>query len=105
MPGSPITLASPILCSHGGQVSAVANPRVTSLGQPTVLFPAPFVIGGCAMPPPPAGNGPCLTAPTVLPSTRVLSNAQPLALVNSPPLCAPTGTPLIVTVGARAVVT
>jgi hypothetical protein len=105
MPGSPVTLAAPIVCSHGGQVSSVANPRVTSMGQSTVLLTVPFQIVGCAMPPPPSGNGPCLTAPTVLPSTRVFSNAQPLAVVSSPPLCVPTGTPLLLTIGTRVVIT
>jgi hypothetical protein len=105
MPGSPVTLAAPIVCAHGGQVAATPNPRVTVLGQPTVFLTVPFQIVGCAMPPPPSGNGPCLTAPTVLPSARVQSNGQPLALVAVPPLCVPTGTPLTLTVGARVIMT
>jgi hypothetical protein len=86
-----------VLCSHGGQAQpTVPNPRVTVSGQPTVTMAAPYAIAGCALPPPTAGNGPCVTAQWITAATRVTSNGQPLLLLDSQAICAPTGTPLII---------
>jgi hypothetical protein len=63
---------------------------------PTVTIAAPYVVAGCAMPPPPSGNGPCVTAQFVSSATRVFSNGQPLLLLDSQAICAPTGTPLMI---------
>jgi hypothetical protein len=88
-----------VLCSHGGQASAtVPNPRVVVSGQPTVAQSTPYVVAACAMPPPPGGNGPCVTAQFTTGSIRVLSVGQPLLLIDSLSIAAPTGTPLIPTV-------
>ena len=85
------------MCSHAGQAQpTVPNPRVTVSGMPTVTLSAPYVVAGCTFPPPPAGNGPCLTAQFVTSAVRVTSNGQPLLLLDSQAICAPTGTPLIV---------
>jgi len=54
------------------------------------------VIAGCAMPPPPVANGPCLTAQWLIGSTRVFAEGVPLLLLDSQALCTPTGTPLII---------
>ena len=43
-------------------------------------LPAPYVVAGCALPPPPAGNGPCVTAQWVTGATRVLANGVPVLL-------------------------
>jgi hypothetical protein len=67
-------------------------------GTPTVTLAAPYVVAGCALPPPPAANGPCVTAQFVTAATRVTSNGQPLLLLDSQAICAPTGTPLIIVV-------
>jgi hypothetical protein len=72
----------------------VVNPRVTVNGMPTVLQTAPYTVAGCALPPPPAANGPCVTAQYVTGSVRVLSNGMPLLLLDSQAICVPTGTPL-----------
>jgi hypothetical protein len=86
-----------VLCSHGGQAQATApNPRVTVSAQPSVTMAAPWVVAGCALPPPPAANGPCVTGQFVTAATRVTSNGQPLLLLDSMAICAPTGTPLLV---------
>jgi hypothetical protein len=85
-----------VLCSHGGQAQpTVPNPRVTVLGMPTIPLSGPYVVAGCAMPPPPAGNGPCVTAQFMMGSVRVLSNGLPLLLFDSQAICMPTGTPTI----------
>jgi hypothetical protein len=87
------------LCSHGGQAQPTApNPRVLVSGQPTVTLAAPYVVAGCALPPPPGANGPCVTAQWLVGTTRVLSNGQPLIVQSSQAICAPTGTPLIIAV-------
>ncbi len=99
MPGFLLTVSSVVLCSHGGKAQPTApNPRVKVMGQPTVLQPTPWVVAGCAFPPPIAGNGPCVTAQWILASQRVKSSGMPLLLQDSQAICAPTGTPVIVTV-------
>jgi len=88
-----------VLCAHGGQAQpTVPNPRVLVSGQPTVTIASPYVVAGCALPPPPAANGPCVTGQFVTCATRVFSNGQPLLLLDSQAVCVPTGTPLLVTV-------
>jgi hypothetical protein len=99
MPGFLLHLGATVLCAHAGQATpTVVNPRVTVSGQPTVTLAAPYVVAGCALPPPPAANGPCVTAQFVSAATRITSNGQPLLLLDSQAICAPTGTPLLVTV-------
>ncbi len=97
MPGFIIHVGASVLCSHGGQAQATApNPRVMVSGQPSVTLAAPWLVAGCALPPPPAANGPCITAQFVTAATRVTSNGQPLLLFDSQAICAPTGTPLLI---------
>lgn len=99
MPGFLLHVGATVLCSHGGQAQpTVPNPRVTVSGQPTVTFAAPYVVAGCTLPPPPAANGPCVTAQWVTAATRITSNGQPLLLLDSQAICAPTGTPLLIVV-------
>lgn len=99
MPGFLLHVGATVLCSHGGQAQpTVPNARVTVSGQPTVTIACPYVIVGCTFPPPPAANGPCVSAQWITGATRVTSNGQPLLLLDSQALCAPTGTPLIITV-------
>ncbi len=87
------------MCAHGGQAQPTApNPRVTVSGQPIVTMPAPYIVAGCAFPPPPAANGPCVSAQWVTAATRVTSNGQPVLLLDSQAICAPTGTPLLIVV-------
>ena len=97
MPGFLIHVGANVLCSHGGQAQPTApNPRVALSGQPSVTMPAPWLVAGCALPPPPAANGPCVSAQFVTSATRVTSNGQPLLLLDSQAICAPTGTPLLI---------
>ena len=87
------------MCSHGGQATpTVPNPRVVVSGQPTTLLSSPYVVAGCALQPPPVANGPCVTGQFVSGTTRVLSNGQPLLVLSSQAVCAPSGTPLIIAV-------
>lgn len=97
MPGFILHVGATVLCAHAGQAQpTVPNPRVTVSGQPSVTMAAPWLIAGCTLPPPPAANGPCVSAQFVTAATRVTSNGQPLLLQDSQAICAPTGTPLSV---------
>lgn len=97
MPGFLLHVGATVLCSHAGQAQAtVPNPGVTVSGQPTVTMTAPYVVAGCTLPPPPAANGPCVTAQWTTAATRITSNGQPLLLLDSQAICAPTGTPLMI---------
>jgi hypothetical protein len=97
MPGFLLHVGAQVLCAHAGQATPTApNPRVVVSGQPTVLMTAPYVVAGCTFPPPPAANGPCVTAQWVSGSTRVTSNGQPLLVLSSQAVCAPTGTPVMI---------
>lgn len=99
MPGPLLHVGATVLCAHAGQAQpTAANPRVSVLGQPTVTLSTPYVVAGCTLPPPTAGNGPCVTATWVTAATRVTSSGQPLLLMDSQAVCAPTGTPLTPTV-------
>jgi len=99
MPGFLLHAGATVLCSHAGQAQpTVVNPRVLVNGQPTVTVASPYVVAGCALPPPPAANGPCVTAQFVTAATRLTSNGQPLLLLDSQAICVPTGTPLMILV-------
>jgi hypothetical protein len=99
MPGFLLHVGATVLCAHGGQAQpTVPNPRVTVSGLPIVQLTTPYIVAGCALPPPPAANGPCITAQWVSAATRVTSNGQPVLLLDSQAICAPTGTPLVVSV-------
>lgn len=105
MPGPLLHVGAVVTCSHAGQATpTVPNPRVTVSGQPTVLVTSPYAVAGCALPPPPGGNGPCVTAQFVTSALRITSNGQPLLLMDSQALCVPTGQPLLV-VGTQPRVT
>jgi hypothetical protein len=100
MPGFLVHVGAQVLCAHAGQATPMTpNPKVLVLGQPTVLATAQYQITGCTMPPPSAGNGPCVTAQwnPASGTTRVTSFGQPLLVQTSQATCVPTGTPLQIT--------
>ena len=95
MPGFLLHQGATVLCAHGGQAQpTVPNPRVKVGGQPIVTLPTVYTVAGCSFPPPPAGNGPCVTAQFVMGATRVRAGGQPVLLQDSQAICTPTGTPL-----------
>jgi len=97
MPGFLLHVGAQVLCSHGGQAQpTVPVPRVTVSGQPVTAMGGPYVVAGCALPPPPVANGPCLTAQFITSAARVLVNSLPVLLLDSQALCTPTGTPLMI---------
>src|SRR3989454_11416931 len=97
MPGLPLHVGAPARSSQGGQSQAtVSNPRVKVGAQPTPTQPAPYAVAGCALPPPPAANGPCVTAQWIVAAIRVTAGGQPVLLQDSQAICTPTGTPLMI---------
>lgn len=95
MPGFLLHLGATVMCAHAGQATPTSpNPRVLVSGQPTVTLATMYAVAGCTLPPPPSGNGPCVTAQYVTSATRVTSSGVPLLLIDSQAICVPTGTPL-----------
>jgi hypothetical protein len=94
MPGFLLHTGASVLCAHSGQATPiVANPRVTVSGQPTVLLTHPWTVAGCTLPR--ASGGPCVTAQWTLGTVRVISNGQPLVIMDGRAICSPTGAPLL----------
>lgn len=99
MPGFLLHQGATVLCAHAGQAQpTVPNPRVKVGGQPIVTQPTVYTIAGCTMPPPTAGNGPCVTAQFMTGAIRVMASSQPVLLQDSQSICTPTGTPLTIVV-------
>lgn len=99
MPGFILHQGAQVQCSHAGTAQPTAVvPKVMVGGQPIVVATAQYSVAGCTMPPPAAGNGPCVTATFIPPTaaTRVTSGGQPVLLNTSQSICVPTGTPLII---------
>ncbi len=105
MPGFIVHLGANVTCSHFGQATpSETNPRVLVDSQPVVPITSPWLIAGCTLPTPPAANGPCVSAQFLTPSTRVFSEGQPLLLIDSQSICAPTGTPALILVTQTRVI-
>jgi hypothetical protein len=95
MPGFLLHEGATVLCLHAGQAQpTVPNPRVTVSNQPVVTLVSPYVVAGCTLPPPPAANGPCVTAQFITAATRIQVGGTPVLLQDSQAICAPSGTPL-----------
>jgi hypothetical protein len=98
MPGFMLHAGAVVNCAHppGHADPTVSSLRVKVGPLSIVTIPAPWKVVGCTLPPPPAANGPCVTALWTVPSTRVVSDGQPVLVQSSQALCAPSGTPLVV---------
>jgi hypothetical protein len=104
MPGPLLHLGASVLCAHGGAATPTApNARVLVSGQPSVVMTAPYAIAGCPFNVS-GGPVPCVTAQWVVAATRVLSNGQPVVLMDSQAICAPNGTPLVPLVAQTRVI-
>ena len=99
MPGFLLHLGATVMCAHGGQATpASPNPRLLVSSQPTVCITSPYIVAGCAMPPPAGGNGPDVTAQFITSAVRLTSGGQPLLLQDSQSIALSTGTPLVIAV-------
>lgn len=95
MPGFMLHQGATVLCFHAGQAQPTApNPRVKVSGQPVVVQSTLYTVAGCTLPPPPAANGPCVTAQWVTGAMRVRAGGVPVLIQGSQAICAPTGTGL-----------
>lgn len=95
MSGYILDQGAEILCLHGGQAQLTnINFRVKVSGQYIVTPSKPYTISACTLPPPPSGNGPCVTAQWISAATRVKAGGIPVLLQNNQAICAPTGTGL-----------
>jgi hypothetical protein len=66
-------------------------------------MPVPWGIAGCPFNVSSAPV-PCVTAQWVVAAVRVLSNGQPLVLMDSQAVCVPNGTPLVPVVAQMRVI-
>ena len=96
MPGTLVHLGATVQCFHLGTATPTTpNPRVLVSCQPTVTMATPYTIAACPFNV--SGSpSPCLTAQWTTAATRVLSNGQPLVLLDSQAICAPNATPLVI---------
>jgi uncharacterized Zn-binding protein involved in type VI secretion len=89
--------SSTVQCLHAGQAQAAgSSPRVKLGGQPIVTQSNSFTVSGCTMPPPNAGNGPCVTAMWTSAATRVKAGGVPVLTKDSQATCTPTATGLTI---------
>jgi len=97
MPGFLLHQNAAVTCAHLGKATASAFiPNVLVMGQPIIVKTVPWTVVGCPLPPPPAANGPCVSALFTTSALRVTSYGMPVLLQDSMSICAPTGTPLII---------
>ena len=97
MPGFLLHLGATVLCAHGGQAQPTSpNPRVLVSGQPVTTQAAPYTVAGCPFNVSGAPS-PCITGQWVTAATRVLAGGLPVLLLDSQAICAPNGTPLMIT--------
>ncbi len=99
MPGFLLTMSAAVICAHGGKVNfAAPNPRVKIMGVPVPMSAPPVLIAGCAFPPPPVANGPCVVANWIPPThtIRVKSMGMGLVCQTSMAIAVPTGTPITI---------
>lgn len=93
MPGPLLHVGATVICLHGGQaMPTVPNPRVLVGGQPSLTIAGPWVVAGCPFAT--ASPQPCVSASFVSSATRLLSNGQPLLLMDSQAITVPNGVPL-----------
>ena len=99
MPGFILHQNAAVTCSHTGKATPSATiPNVKVATQPITVQPIPWIVApGCTLPPPPAANGPCVTAAFITASLLIKSYEMPVLLFDSKSLCAPSGTPLLIT--------
>ena len=84
-----------VVCLHTGQAKpTVTNQRVKVSSNKIVTQPPLYTISGCTLPPPIAGNGPCVTGTWITAAKRVKASGQPVLLSDSKATCTPSGTGL-----------
>lgn len=99
MPGYLLDANSTVQCMHAGQAQPVKTSKKVRLGgQPAVTQSGSYTVSGCTLPPPIAGNGPCVTAQWTSASKRIKAGGEPVLLQDSKATCVPTGTGVTVVI-------
>ena len=84
-----------VVCFHTGQAKPMVTDQHVKVSGNKVVTQLPlYSISGCTLPPPIAGNGPCVTGKWITAARRVKASGQPVLLSNSKAICAPSGTGL-----------
>ncbi len=88
MPGYLLHLGATVLCLHGGSAEPMMpDEQVTVSGEPIVTQTCIYTVAGCALPPPIAANGPCVTCTWITAATRVKASGIPVLLQDSQAIC------------------
>jgi uncharacterized Zn-binding protein involved in type VI secretion len=96
MPGPILHVGAQLMCPHLGQATPVNfSPRVMVMGQPITTLSSQYAVAGCTFPAMTLGSPPCVTAQFVTSATRVLSDGQPVLLLDSQATTIPNGVPLL----------
>ncbi|GAC1382511.1 MAG: hypothetical protein NVSMB48_13290 [Marmoricola sp.] len=103
MPGPVLTMASTVMCAHGGVATpAMGSPRAMAAGTPAITLTSPYVVAGCGLTGSPAP--PCVTGQWIVGAVRVTSAGQPLALLSGTSLAMPSGVPMLPVVAQPRVI-
>lgn len=95
MPDFVLHQGATVKCMHAGEAQPVqSSQRVKASSQPIAVQPNAYTVSGCTLPPPPNGNGPCVTAQWLSAAVRLRAGGAPVLLKDSQAQCAPTGTGL-----------
>jgi len=95
MSGYLLHVGAQVQCAHlAAAQPSTPNSRVLLGGQATVTISSQYTVSGCTFPPPPNGNGPCVSGQWLVGTVRITSGGEPLCIVGGQSICTPTGTPL-----------
>jgi hypothetical protein len=97
MPGHLLHEHATVQCAHAppGQATPMqTDRRVKVSGHSIVTKTMTYSVSGCSMPPPSAGNGPCVSARWTSAASRVRASGQAVLLTDSQAVCSPTNTGL-----------
>jgi hypothetical protein len=96
MPGPILHLGAVVTCYHGGMAEPLdIVPTVLVSGMPVATLASVYLIAGCAFPPPPVANGPCVVGEWVLGATRVFAEGLPVLTEVGVAVCELSGTGLL----------
>ena len=90
MAGNTLTVASTLMCPHGGSVTIIStNPKSPSAGAPIVTVSDQFIVAGCpfTIPATPPIPSPCVTVRWIVSDLRVKTQTGATLSQSSQGLC------------------
>lgn len=95
MAGPMLTVASTLICPHGGQITIVpTSVRAMAVGAPMATSVDTFIIAGCTFTLPGPVPSPCVTVQWIMPGMRAKAGAGQALDAGSVGMCmAATGAP------------